>query len=96
MKNAFVSIYSDHLPSRAVTVYLYLTQRANAQGQCWPSERRIAKDLSMSKSTVRRAIEDLKRGGYLNTEPRYRKTGAKSSLLFTIKDAKFHTSTTKG
>ena len=96
MSNWFESIYSDHLPSRAVTVYLYLTQRANAQGQCWPSERRIAKDLSMAKSTVRRAIEDLKRGGYLITEPRYRKTGANSSLLFTVKGSKIHTGTTKG
>lgn len=96
MSNWFESIFSDCLPSRAVTVYLYLTQRANAQGQCWPSERRIAKDLSMSKSTVRRAVEDLKQGGYLHTEQRYRKTGAKSSLLFTVKGSEFHIGTTKG
>lgn len=96
MSNWFESIYSDHLPSRAVTVYLYLANRANTQGQCWPSERRIAKDLSMSKSTVRRAIEDLKQNGYLKTEQRYRKTGAKSSLLFTIRNQKFHIDTTKG
>lgn len=94
--NWFDSIFSDRLPSRAVTLYLYLTQRANKDGQCWPSERRIAKDLSMSKSTVRRAIEDLKHSGYILTEPRYRKTGAKSSLLFTIQGWKNHTGTTKG
>ena len=82
--NYFESIYSDNLPSRAVAVYMYLVQRANSDGQCWPSERRIALDLSISKSTVKRAIADLVKGGYIRTEQRYRKTGAKSSLLFTV------------
>ena len=80
----FDSIYSDNLPSRAIAVYLYLAQRANSDGQCWPSERRIALDLSISKSTVKRAIADLVKSGYIRTEQRYRKTGAKSSLLFTV------------
>ena len=83
--NYFESIYSDNLPSRAVAVYMYLVQRANSDGQCWPSERRIALDLSISKSTVKRAIADLVKSGYIKTEQRYRKNGAKSSLLFTVK-----------
>ena len=82
--NCFESIYNDHLPSRAVAVYLYLVQRANSDGQCWPSERRIALDLSISKSTVKRAIADLEKGGYISIEQRYRKSGAKSTLLFTV------------
>lgn len=86
--NYFDSIYSDNLPSRAVTVYMYLVQRANSDGQCWPSERRIALDLSISKSTVKRAIADLVKSGYIKVEQRYRKTGAKSSLIFTISDFK--------
>ena len=86
--NYFDSIYSDNLPSRAVAVYLYLVQRANSDGQCWPSERRIAMDLSMSKSTVKRAIDDLVKSRYIRVEQRYRKNGAKSSLLFTIPDFK--------
>ncbi len=84
MMNYFESIYSDNLPSRAVAVYMYLVQRANSDGQCWPSERRIALDLSISKSTVKRAIADLVKSGYIRTEQRYRKSGAKSSLLYTI------------
>ena len=68
--NYFDSIYSDSLPSRAVTVYLYLVQRANSDGQCWPSERRIAMDLSMSKSTVKRAIADLSHMGHADSEPK--------------------------
>lgn len=88
--NWFESIYSDNLPSRAVAVYMYLVQRANSDGQCWPSERRIAMDLSMSKSTVKRAVTDLVKSGYIRTEQRYRKSGAKSSLLYTVANFEKH------
>ena len=47
-----------------------------------------------SKSTVKRAIEDLKRCGNISVERRYRKNGANSSLLFVLKDfSKHHTTT---
>ena len=61
-------------------------KKANSGGKCWPSERRIAMDLSMSRSTVKRAIDDLTRTGFIKVEQRYRQSGAKSSLLFTIPD----------
>ena len=56
---------------------------------------KIGKDLIESgKSTVKRAIEDLKRCGYISVEQRYRKNGANSSLLFVLKDfSKRHTTT---
>ena len=82
----FDSIYSDNLPSRAVTLYMYLCHRANSDGQCWPSVRRIAKDLSLSPSTVKRAIDDLTLHGYIKIEQRFRKSGANSSLMFTVPD----------
>ena len=78
--NYFDSIYSDNLPSRAVHVYMYLVNRANT------SVRRIAKDLSLSPSTVKRAIEDLTSHGYIKIEQRFRKSGANSSLMFTVPD----------
>ena len=82
--NYFESIYAAGLPNRAISVYFYLVQRANSDGKCWPSERKIAMDLSVSRSTVKRAIADLVKSGYIRTEQRYRKSGAKSSLLYTI------------
>ncbi len=84
--NYFDSIYSDNLPSRAVTVYMYLFHRANKDGQCWPSKKRIAKDLSMSLSTVKRALQDLRGHGYLITEQRYRSNGGNSTLNYSIKN----------
>ena len=93
--NYFDSIYSDNLPSRAISVYMYLVNRANSDGQCWPSERRIASDLSLSKSTVKRALADLISHGYVKVEQRYRTNGANSTLLYTLPRLSQHR-TTKG
>lgn len=50
----FGSIYKDNeLTSRASNVYRYLADRANSDGQCWPSERTIAQDLKISKQKTK-------------------------------------------
>ncbi len=79
-------IYKTSLPHRAITVYVYLTQRANKQRECWPSISTISKELKISKSTVRRALHDLRRTGWIESEQRYREGGGKSSLLFKLKE----------
>ena len=75
-------IYSTNLPHRAVAVYMYLRDRANKDGSCYPAINTIAKDLKISKSTVKRALSDLEKDGYINHERRYRKTGGNSSNLY--------------
>ena len=77
-------LYRAELPHRAVSVYVYLKDRANKDGECWPAIPTIARELKLSESTVRRALRDLRRGGYLTTEQRYRTKGGKSSLLYKI------------
>ena len=78
-------LYRTELPHRAVAVYIYLADRVNENGECWPAIPTIASDLKYSPSTVRRGIRDLKKAGLLETEQRYRKKGGKSSLLFRLK-----------
>ncbi len=78
-------IYRTDLPHRAVSVFIYLSDRANKDGECWPAIPTMSKDLKLSQSTIRRALEDLRKEGLLITEQRYRKTGAKSSLLYRLK-----------
>mgnify|MGYP003101377473 CR=1 FL=1 len=51
----------------------------------WPSLHTVARDLKLSVRTVQRGIADLKQAGYLGTEQRYRQSGAKGSLLFTMR-----------
>lgn len=72
------------LPHRAVAVYTYLYDRANKNGECWPSVNKIAGDIKLSPATVRRAIKDLKKSGLLEIQQRFREKGCKSSLLFQI------------
>ena len=78
-------LYRAELPHRAVSVYVYLKDRANKDGECWPAIPTIARELKLSESTVRRALRDLRRVGYLTTEQRYRTKGGKSSLLYKIR-----------
>lgn len=78
-------IYRSELPHRAVSVYTYLADRANKDGECWPAIPTIARELKLSQSTVRRALQDLRKEGLIATEQRLRDNGGKSSLLYTLK-----------
>jgi len=75
-------IYEADLSHRAVAVYLYLQDRADRNGICFPAIGTIAKELHISRSTVKRAIGDLEKNGFLNKEQRWRENGGRSSLLF--------------
>ena len=77
-------LYQMDLPHRAVAVYTYLYDRANKNGECWPSLNTIADDIKLSPATVRRAIKDLRNAGFVTTQQRYREHGGKSNLLFEI------------
>ncbi|WMI82435.1 helix-turn-helix domain-containing protein [Anaerotignum sp. MB30-C6] len=81
----FGNLYQEELPSRAKSVYMYLKDRSNADDQCWPSIKTIAKDTSMSVSTVKRAIEDLVRYDLLTKQFRYRENGSHTSNLYLLK-----------
>ena len=70
----FDFLYKMDLQHRAVAVYIYLADRANRAGECWPAIPTIARDL-----------QDLRKAELLETEQRYRAKGGKSSLLFHLK-----------
>lgn len=84
----FDSIYSSDLPPRAVNVYRYLKDRANKENQCFPAIGTIARDLHLSGSTVKRALNDLEKAGFIKRENRFRiynkKTYGKTSNLYTV------------
>lgn len=82
----FGTIYADtELPFRARAVYMYLRDRSDAEGKCWPGIKTIASDLMLSRSTVKRALADLERAGYLTKVSRYRSNGSSTSNLYTLK-----------
>lgn len=79
-------IYEYGLPHRAVAVYMYLSNRANKNKECFPSVRMIAEDLHLSKSTVFRALNDLETAGLITREKRFRTSGGRSSTLYKLKE----------
>ena len=81
----FQTIYAAELPHRAVAVYMYLRDRSNGDGTCWPSIGTIARELRLSRSSVLRALNDLYRAGFLEKQNRHRPNGSLTSNLFTIK-----------
>lgn len=80
----FSSIYAADLPHRAKAVYMYLKDRCNKEGQCWPAIPTIAEEMGISRSTVRRALIDLEQHGFLRHENRWRENGGKSSNLYYV------------
>ena len=72
-------IYDLGLSHKAVAVYCYLANRADKNGECFPSVRRIAEDLSISKSTV------FEESGSLERFPRYHPQGGRRSSLYRVK-----------
>lgn len=81
MRN-LTELYRMELPHRAISVYIYLSDRAGKKATCWPSIPTIAKDLKLSESTTRRALSDLRKAGLIQTEQRYRENGGNSSLQY--------------
>ncbi|NCB42236.1 MAG: helix-turn-helix domain-containing protein [Clostridia bacterium] len=81
----FSRIYMCDLPSRAITVYMYLKDRAGTKGECYPSTATMSRELKLSRSTVQRAIMDLRKAGFISKEHRYRENGANSSNLYTLR-----------
>ncbi len=84
MKN-LTHLYKMDLPHRAISVYIYLADRANKQDVCWPAIPTIARDLKLSESTVRRALGDLNHAELLEVTMRFRENGSCTSNLYSIR-----------
>ena len=75
-------LYLAEVPSRACSVYLYLFQKCYNKDSCFPAIKTICSDMKMSRSTVKRAISDLEKAGFVVKERRYRENGGNSSNIY--------------
>ena len=93
----FDSIYADTLlPPRAVSVYMYLKDRSNSAGSCWPGIKTIAGELGLSTRTVQRALDDLEDAGLIVKKQRRRKNGSLTSNLYRLTKRKTSQPPAKG
>ena len=51
-------LYKTDVPHRAKLVYIYLHDRMDKERKAWPGLNTIASHLSLSRSTVKRAVKD--------------------------------------
>ena len=58
-------LYKTDVPHRAKLVYIYLHDRMDKERKAWPGLNTIASHLSLSRSTVKRAVKDLEKAGLI-------------------------------
>ena len=77
-----------HLEVYKRQVYIYLRDRADASGVCWPGIKTIAGELGLSPRTVQRALADLEHRQLIEKRQRHRANGSLTSNLYRLTAAK--------
>ena len=79
------SIYREELLHRAKALYICLCDRAGKDGESWYAIDTMAKDLKFSRSTVKRALQDLLDADLIEKQARFRPNGACTSNMYRVK-----------
>ena len=86
----FSTVYADpDLSAKAKQVLVYLHDRANKDGESWYAINTMAKDLSLSRSTIKRALAELVRQGRVVKQERFRENGGRTSNLCKVLKLKY-------
>ena len=81
----FSEIYNDpELSAKAKQVLVYLHDQANRDGESWYAIGTMARDLSLSRSTIKRALAELIRQGRVEKRARFRENGGRSSNWYRL------------
>ena len=72
-------LYKSDVPHRAKLVYIYLYDRMDKERKAWPGLNTIARDLSLSRSTVKRAVKELEKDSLIRKESHFRENGSATS-----------------
>ena len=77
--------YQSTLKSRALQVLVYLIDRSNKEGTCFPAISTMSRELHISVSTVKRALRELTESGFVKKESRFReKNHGQTSNLYIL------------
>lgn len=76
--------FSSELKPRARLVLQVLVLHCNKEGECFPSIKTIAAKCGYGVSTVKRALDELVKAGYIVKQARFdeRKNGGQTSNLY--------------
>lgn len=77
--------YQSTLKSRALQVLVYLIDRSNKEGTCFPAITTMSRELHISVSTVKRSLRELTESGFVKKESRFReKNKGQTSNLYIL------------
>lgn len=77
--------FNTALPTTPKFVLVTLADLADEADSCFPSQGYIARVVGATDRTVRRALSDLERLGYIARERRYKSNGYRSSDRYVLK-----------
>lgn len=80
----YEELYKIGVSSKGKLVYFYLDDHKNADNVAWPALNTMARELSMSRSSVRRAIQELEKIGLIGKEAHYRPNGSATSNRYHV------------
>ena len=81
----FHEIYGNpELSSKAKMVLLYLHDRANKKGESWYAIGTMAKELNLSRSTIKRALNELVSQKKIMRHTRFRTNGGCTSNRYQL------------
>lgn len=86
-KNWFYSynmIFGMDISCHAKLIYMYLCRCADSEAQSFPSRNTIAKNCSISLTSVKNAMRELLNARLLAREEQFRSDGSQTSNLYTI------------
>ena len=84
-------ITDKNISTAEYRILCYLLMRARNQDICYPSLNTISADTDISVSTVKRAIPELVKKGYLKKRNRKKINGSATSNLYKFTDKVYET-----
>ena len=84
-------ITDKNISTAEYRILCYLLMRAGNQDTCYPSLNTISADTDISLSTVKRAIPELVKKGYLKKINRKKTNGSATSNLYKFTDKVYGT-----
>lgn len=77
-------IYQEDISSKAKSIFQYLAFRSNKNNTCFPGLKTIAKDCSISVSSVQRGLRELLSLGFIRKKHNYRENGSQTSNIYEV------------
>ena len=77
-------IQEQDLSAKAKVIFQYLAFRSNKENRCFPALKTIARECSISVSSVQRGLRELLDAGFIRKKHNYRENGSQTSNIYEL------------